>query len=111
LSAREILQRTARLLGREPHMMHLPLISPKLSSYWIRLITRSDHHVTDQLVEGLRTDIVAPDAGFWQLFPAHRRQSFDEAARAALQEEAKSLSTGGLLLEQAIDRLASKVER
>lgn len=106
LSAREILTRTAHVLGRNPRMYHVPLISPKLSSYWIRLVTRSDHHVTDELVEGLRTDILAPDAGFWKACPEHVRKGFDEAVRSALAEEEASLSVGGLLLEQAIDRLS-----
>ena len=110
VSAREILQRTARLLGRNPRMYHVPLISPKLSSYWIRLVTRSDHNVTDELVEGLKTDILAPDQGFWKLCPEHRRQSFDDAARDALNEETDSLSTGALLFEHAIDRVSPKHE-
>ena len=108
LSARDILQRTARLMGRNPPMFHLPLISPKLSSYWIRLVTRTDHRVTDELVEGLKTDILSPDAGFWKLVPEHRRQSFDDAVRSALREEAEGLSTGALLVEHAIDRISPK---
>lgn len=106
LSARAILARTAQAMGRSPRMYYLPLISPKLSSYWIRLVTRSDHHVTDELVEGLRTDILAPDAGFWKACPEHVRQSFDEAVKSALGEEEERLSTGTLLLEHAIDSLS-----
>lgn len=110
VSAREILQRTAKALGRNPRMYHVPLISPKLSSYWIRLVTRSDHRVTDELVEGLRTDILSPDQGFWKLVPEHTKQSLDEALSAALSEEADTLSTGALLIEQAIDRVSPKQE-
>ncbi|MEY4509112.1 MAG: hypothetical protein RLZZ450_1234 [Pseudomonadota bacterium] len=110
VSAREILGRTARLLGRNPRMYHVPLISPKLSSYWIRLVTRSDHNVTDELVEGLRTDILAPDLGFWKLVPEHQRQPLDDALQSALSEEADTLSTGALLIEQAIDRVSPKRE-
>jgi uncharacterized protein YbjT (DUF2867 family) len=108
LSARDILQRTATLLGRSVRLYHVPLISPKLSSYWIRLVTRSDHHVTDELVEGLRSDILSPDDGFWKLVPEHARQGFDDAVRAALHEETESLSSGALLMEHAIDRLSPK---
>lgn len=108
LSARDILKRTANLMGRSLRTYHVPLITPKLSSYWIRLVTRSDHHVTDELVEGLRTDILSPDAGFWKLVPEHQRRSFDDAVRGALHEEAEGLSTGALLFEQAIDRLSPK---
>ena len=84
LSARAIIERTAGLLGRRPFTMQVPVVTPWLSAHWIRLITRSNPHVAAELVEGLRTDILAPDDGFWQLAPAHRRQSFDEAVRVAL---------------------------
>lgn len=110
LSARQILERTARLMGRQVRMLYLPLITPKLSSYWIRLVTRTDHRITDQLVEGLRTDILSPDAGYWKLTPDHRRQRFDDAVQRALTDEIEGLSTGALLLEHAIDRLSPKRE-
>jgi uncharacterized protein YbjT (DUF2867 family) len=108
LSARDILSRTAGLMGRHPRMYGVPVITPKLSSYWIRLVTRGNHHVTDELVEGLRTNIIAPDEGYWKLCPEHERQSFDQAARKALNGEESDLSTGALLLETAIDRLSPK---
>ncbi|MDB4987711.1 MAG: NAD-dependent epimerase [Myxococcaceae bacterium] len=106
MPARDILARTAKLLGRNPRMYYLPLISPKLSSYWIRLVTRGDHHVTDELVEGLKTDILSPDVGFWKYVPEHTRKGFDDAVRAALDEEEASLSTGALLVEHAIERIS-----
>ncbi|MET0284703.1 MAG: NAD(P)H-binding protein [Polyangiales bacterium] len=108
LTARDILSRTAGLMGRHPRMYGVPVITPKLSSYWIRLVTRGNHHVTDELVEGLRTDIVAPDEGYWKLCPEHERQPFDVAARKALNGEESDLSTGAILLETAIDRLSPK---
>ncbi|MDB4975459.1 MAG: NAD-dependent epimerase/dehydratase [Myxococcaceae bacterium] len=106
VSAREILARTAKLLGRSPRLYYLPLISPKLSSYWIRLVTRGDHHVTDELVQGLRTDILAPDLGFWKHCPEHQRIGFDDAVRSALNGEEESLSVGALLVERAIERIS-----
>ncbi|HEY6881674.1 MAG TPA: NAD(P)H-binding protein [Polyangiales bacterium] len=105
LSARDILGRTAALMGRRPRMFGVPVITPRLSSYWIRLVTRGNHYVTDELVEGLRSDIVAPDAGYWKLCPEHRRQSFEYAASRALRDEASHLSAGAILLEQTIDRI------
>jgi uncharacterized protein YbjT (DUF2867 family) len=108
LSARDILGRLAGLMGRRPRMYGVPVITPKLSSYWIRLVTRGNHHVTDELVEGLRSDIVAPDEGYWKLCPEHERQSFDTAARKALLDEESELSTGAILVETAIDRFSPK---
>ncbi len=92
LPAHEILRRTARLLGSDPRMIRVPFVTPRLSSYWIRLVTRADHLVAEELVEGLRSDIVAEGEDFWSLMPTRSRTSFDEAARRALAEEERSLS-------------------
>jgi len=105
LSAREILARTARLMGLEPPMLRVPVITPRLSSYWISLVTRADPHIARQLVEGLRGDLISPDAGFWQLYPEHRRVGFDEAARRALRAEAQSLPVPVRLTEWVLHQL------
>ena len=103
LAAREILRRTARLLGSNPRMLRIPLVTPKLSSYWIRLVTRADHHVAEQLVQGLRSDILSTDGDdLWRLMPDHQRVPFDEAARRALGEEEQSLSLMARLTERIV---------
>jgi uncharacterized protein YbjT (DUF2867 family) len=100
LTARSILERTAALMGRRPWTAEIPLVTPRLSAYWIRLVTRTDPHLAQELVEGLLSDIVAPDDGFWALWPRHRRQSFDEATRLALAGEADELSAMAMLVEE-----------
>lgn len=102
LSAREILRRTARLLGSDPPMLRVPVITPRLSSYWIRLVTRADRHIAEELVEGLRSDLVASDEGFWKLMPDARRTPFDEAARRALDEEDRALRPSVRAAEQLL---------
>lgn len=107
LSAREILARTAGLMGLRPHMLRMPVFTPRLSSYWISLITRADPFISRQLVEGLRRDLVAPDRGFWRLFPDYQCVPFDEAARRELRAEADALSLRGRLTEWVIHKLAN----
>lgn len=88
LSGREILERTARVLGHDaPRVLRVPLLSPWLSSHWIRLVTRADWPVARELVSGLTTDILARDGRFWEKIGHTRLMSFEEAARAALSEE------------------------
>lgn len=110
LTCREILERTASLLGMRPRLLNVPLVTPRLSSYWITLITRADKHVARELVEGLRSDLIAPDQGFWRLFPEHERLSFDEALRRALPEEERELSARARLLERLV-RIFSPLKR
>ena len=108
LQARTIIARIARLLGRRPVLVDVPVLTPWLSSWWIRLVTRSDPRVASELVEGLRHDIVSPDDGFWARLPRYRRQSFDEAARLALAGEAEEISGIGAVVESAAEWLTPR---
>src|SRR5262249_21309728 len=60
MSYRETLMRTAHLLGHK-HMpvVDVPLLSPMLSSQWIRLVTMADWSVARSLVQGLTSDLLA----------------------------------------------------
>jgi len=83
-SAREILTRIARLRGTRPVMIDVPVLTPRLSSYWLKLVTGADYEVARQLIEGLSHDLLASQREFWELVPEHRRLTFDEAALSAL---------------------------
>ena len=53
---------TARELGRrQPRMLPVPLLTPKLSSLWIGLVTPVDADVARPLIEGLSTETVVTD--------------------------------------------------
>jgi len=82
LAAREIITRTAGLLGLRPRTLRLPIITPRLSSYWIALITRADPNISRQLVEGLRSNLVAPRRRLLELLPGYVA-SFVRRGRAA----------------------------
>ena len=108
MSCREILLRTAEHLGHAPRMWGVPFVSPHLSSYWITLVTRADKNVARELVEGLRSDLLARDAGFWRLYPEHRRLSFHEALLRALPEEERALSPKARWLERVVHEIAPR---
>jgi len=108
LTGRAILARTARALGRRPPIMvELPVLTPALSSHWIRLVTRADWSVARELVLGLTHDLVARDDRFWALIQHPDRLSFAMAARRALEadERASHMATPARALEAAVARL------
>ena len=111
LTCKEILVRTAEHLGHAPRMWGVPLVSPRLSSDWITLVTRADKHVARELVEGLRSDLVASDGGFWRLYPEHERLSFHEALVRALPEEERALSSRARLLERALHAVSPRRDK
>jgi uncharacterized protein YbjT (DUF2867 family) len=101
LTGREILVRVARLGGTTPLIVRVPFVTPRLSSYWVRLVTSADMHVARELVEGLRTDVTSSERSLWDLAAEHRCVPFDEAARRALASEAKPRATVRIVEELA----------
>ncbi len=88
LSGKEILEETARVMGLEPpRAVEVPLLSPRLSSLWVRFVTRARWSVAREVVVGLTEDLLAKDSRFWQLAGHSQLCSFAEAAKLALTAE------------------------
>jgi uncharacterized protein YbjT (DUF2867 family) len=87
LSGQEILERIAALRGLRTLMVHFPVLTPRLSSLWLKLVTSADYTVARELVEGLTQDLLPRDARYFALTHHPPRVPFDEAARRALAAE------------------------
>jgi uncharacterized protein YbjT (DUF2867 family) len=83
LTYREMIERIARIRGRRRLIVEVPVLSPRLSSYWLHLVTPVRAGVARPLIEGLRNPTVVRDDRLGALLP-FPRTSFDDAARAAL---------------------------
>jgi uncharacterized protein YbjT (DUF2867 family) len=101
LTAREILERVSAQAGFRAVMVPVPVLTPRLSSWWLRFVTRANFGVARQLVDGLTSDLVAKDEGFWRHLPG-RPTPFDEVVRRALAEEGPPESLGPRLWERAV---------
>jgi uncharacterized protein YbjT (DUF2867 family) len=84
LTVEEILRRTAQLMGKDPLLVDVPFLTPKLSSYWLRFVTSCDYELARELVEGLKYDLLADDDGYWERIGHVERCGFDEAASREL---------------------------
>ncbi len=83
LTYKQMIERIARIRGRRPLIVEVPFLSPRLSSYWLHLVTPVRASVARPLVEGLRNPTIVRDERIRHLLP-FRLTSFDDAARAAL---------------------------
>jgi uncharacterized protein YbjT (DUF2867 family) len=83
LTYREMIELIGRLRGHEPRIIEVPVLSPRLSSYWLHLVTPVRASVARPLVEGLRNPTLARDDRIRRLLP-RTLTSFEEAARQAL---------------------------
>jgi len=96
LSGKEILEETARVMGLpHPRMIEVPLLSQRLSSLWVRFVTRANWSVAREVVVGLADDLLAGDDRFWQLIDHPTRLTFAEAARVALAAERRQQAVAG----------------
>ncbi|HEV7773124.1 MAG TPA: NAD(P)H-binding protein [Conexibacter sp.] len=85
LSYREMMERTAAAMGRRPPLIvRVPVLTPRLSSWWVMLVTPVDNGLVRPLVDGLREEMVVrtqPPAGI-----NDAPMDFNAAVRAALVE-------------------------
>ncbi len=79
----DMVKRVARLRARRPLILEVPVLTPRLSSYWLHLVTPVRAAVARPLIEGLRNPTVARDDRIRRLFP-FALTGFSDAARSAL---------------------------
>ena len=76
----------ARALDRRPPLqIPVPLLTPRLSSLWVGLVTPVDVGVARPLIEGLATETIVSDRTGMELFEVDPTPLGD-AMRAALDE-------------------------
>jgi uncharacterized protein YbjT (DUF2867 family) len=83
MTYREMIERIARIRSRRPLIVQVPVLTPRLSSYWLHLVTPVNARVARPLIEGLRHPTVVEDDSIRSLVPIEPTP-FDDAVRAAL---------------------------
>lgn len=92
---REMIAAYARVRGlRHRRIIDVPVLTPRLSAWWVHLVTPVDRQVSHALIESLTTDVVVED-------PEATRAAFGfdplpvaDAIRAALDEQAARVPDG-----------------
>jgi len=87
LTYREMLSTVGRVLtGREPWIVPVPVLTPRLSAYWVDLVTDVPAGVAYPLIDGMATDVVVTDDRIQSLVPVDCTP-FEAAVAQALDEE------------------------
>jgi uncharacterized protein YbjT (DUF2867 family) len=71
---------------RPPLRVTVPVLTPRLSSLWVGLVTPVDTGVARPLIEGLSHETVVSDPTGMEALPARPRIPLDEALREAVEE-------------------------
>jgi uncharacterized protein YbjT (DUF2867 family) len=80
----------AEVRGLKRAMVAVPVLSPRLSSYWVHWITPVPASITRPLVEGLRNEVILHDDSARRIFP----QIVPDDYRSAVTRALDSLSAG-----------------
>lgn len=100
----DMMRRVAAVEGRPLTILPVPLLSPRLSSRWLSLVTDVDAAAGRSLVDSMVNEVVVEDDELGRLVPFPRR-SFEEAVREALAEQPVEHSLAAALAQRVRDRL------
>jgi uncharacterized protein YbjT (DUF2867 family) len=93
MSYEEMMLAFGDVIGKRPRILRVPWLTPRLSSYWLGLVTSVPANIARALIGGLKHDIPAHDAELRALVP-QRLLTFRESVHAALETERRHLVPG-----------------
>ncbi len=74
----------AGVRGLRRWLLPVPVLTPRLSSYWVHWVTPIPAALAEPLIEGLRNDVIVRDAGAQRLFPHLHPMDYQTAVAAAV---------------------------
>ncbi|MCX7988692.1 MAG: SDR family oxidoreductase [Thermodesulfovibrio sp.] len=90
MTFKEMMLETAEVLGLKRVIINVPVLTPKLSSYWLILFTPVNFELARELVLGLKSKTVKNNDNAEKYFPNIRVTPFKKAIRQALEEIEKN---------------------
>ncbi|MBN2226139.1 MAG: SDR family oxidoreductase [candidate division Zixibacteria bacterium] len=84
LTYREMMLTVARVLGLRRMLIQVPVLTPRLSSYWVNLVTPIPSSLARALIEGLREETICEDRRALERYDI-RPMTFEQAVRTALE--------------------------
>jgi uncharacterized protein YbjT (DUF2867 family) len=88
-----MLRRVAAIEGRPLPILPVPLLSPRLSSLWLTLVTDVDTATGRALVDSMTNEVIVRDPLIRDLIP-FEPMSYDDAVRKALSERRRAKERG-----------------
>jgi uncharacterized protein YbjT (DUF2867 family) len=87
LTYRKMMKTVADVMGKKILMIPVPVLTPRLSAYWLNIVTTVPMSIAYPLVDGLRNDSICTDHRLRE-WTDIQPLSFRDAVRSALQSEA-----------------------
>jgi uncharacterized protein YbjT (DUF2867 family) len=82
----EMLLQYARVRGLKRAILPVPVLTPRLSAYWVHWVTPIPASIAHPLIQGLRNEVLVRDNLAHRLFPAVQPLGYAAAVRHALEK-------------------------
>ncbi len=82
----QLMQVYARCRGLRRFLIPVPLLTPRLSSYWVHWTTPIGASMARPLIDGLRSEVIVRENRATEIFPEVRCIGYEAAVRKALAE-------------------------
>lgn len=76
----------ARVRGLKRRLIAVPVLTPRLSSYWVHLVTPIPASIAQPLIKGLGNEVIVRKATALEMFPAIQCLDYETAVRLALEK-------------------------
>jgi uncharacterized protein YbjT (DUF2867 family) len=86
LNFKSMMIEAAEVMGLKRYLFPVPVLTPRISSYWLILFTPVPYKVAAALIEGLKSETIILNDNARLYFPEIEPMSFKEAAGKAMQE-------------------------
>ena len=87
LSYRELMSQYAEVAGKRVRMIPVPVLTPRLSSWWLDLVTAVPGSVARPLIEGLRSELIVRDDDAIRQWIDPPLMTYRESIVDAIEEE------------------------
>jgi uncharacterized protein YbjT (DUF2867 family) len=87
MSFKHMLERAARVMGLRRLLIPVPILSTRLSSYWLILFSPVSYRIASALVDGLKSETVIQNDNARTYFPQVSPLPYEKAIQAALSED------------------------
>jgi uncharacterized protein YbjT (DUF2867 family) len=76
----------ARQRGLKRFILRVPVLTPRLSSYWVNLVTPIPSSMAIPLIQGLKSEVVVRNDDATQIFPSICPQGYEDSVKNALEK-------------------------
>jgi uncharacterized protein YbjT (DUF2867 family) len=84
----DMMKRYASILGKSIRILIIPFLTPRLSSYWVDLITPVKASLARPLIDSLKHEATVKDPSIADILPI-KLKNFEESIKSAMSEEKK----------------------